>query len=176
VALARVPSDAELDLAAPVVVAAGADLDLPDDGEDLLGHVVRLEIAVGQVLDRIADAHGISAADYLVLGVIRRSPAHRSAPTAICSVLGRTTGGMSLTLDRLERAAWVRRLPDPVDRRRVVVEATDEGVRLAKAVNADLHAWEASLGATRAQRRAIGEALGLLTHLLEAHPSGPAPP
>ena len=52
-------------------------------------------------------------ADYLVLGVVRRSPGHRSAPTAICEVLGRTTGGMSLTLDRLEAAGWCAGRPTP---------------------------------------------------------------
>ena len=136
--------------------------------DGLLGHVVRLNVAVDRVLADIAGAHGISVADYLVLGVIRRSPQHRSAPTAICEVLGRTTGGMTLTIDRLVRAKLVRRLPDPTDRRRVVVEATAAGVALAKKVNADLHAWERSLGATRTQTRAIGNALGELTELIDA--------
>ncbi len=143
-------------------------LELPADDVDLLGHVVRLEILVGQVLDRIAAAAGISGSDYLVLGVVRRSPGHRSAPTAIAEVLGRTTGGMTLTLDRLERAGWVRRLPDPDDRRRVVVEATAEGLALAEEVNDGLHRWEASLGATPTQRRRLAGALGDLTELIEA--------
>ena len=145
-------------------------LDLPDGDDDLLGHVVRLEILVGQVLDRITTAHGISAADYLVLGVVRRSPHRRSAPTAICEVLGRTTGGMSLTLDRLERAGWVRRLPDPSDRRRIVVEATESGSALAASVNADLHVWESALGADAGERVALSGALARLTHLIESHP------
>ena len=142
-------------------------LELPVDDADLLGHVVRLEILVGQVLDRVAAAAGISGSDYLVLGVVRRSPGQRSAPTAIAAVLGRTTGGMTLTLDRLERSGWVRRLPDPDDRRRVVVEATAEGLALATQVNDDLHRWEASLGATPAQRRRLADALGDLTELIE---------
>ena len=57
------------------------------DADGLLGHVVRLNVAVDRVLADITGAHGISVADYLVLGVIRRSPQHRSAPTAICEVL-----------------------------------------------------------------------------------------
>ncbi|MCD9624119.1 MarR family winged helix-turn-helix transcriptional regulator [Rhabdothermincola salaria] len=145
-------------------------LDLPEGDDDLLGHVVRLEILVGQVLDRITTAHGISAADYLVLGVIRRSPEQRSAPTAICDVLGRTTGGMSLTLDRLERAGWIRRLPDPSDRRRIVVEATDAGLALATSVNADLHGWESALGVDAVERVSLAGSLARLTHLIEAHP------
>jgi DNA-binding MarR family transcriptional regulator len=35
-----------------------------------------------------------------------------------------TTGGVTTVLDRLERAGYARRRPDPQDRRRVVVEAT----------------------------------------------------
>jgi DNA-binding MarR family transcriptional regulator len=118
-------------------------LELPDDG--LLGVVVRLELAVTEVLGAIAAEFGISLADYLVLGVVRRSPGGRSAPTAISDVLGRTTGGMTLTLDRLEHAGWLRRSPDPADRRRVVVELTPAGKRLATRVNDALHAWERRL-------------------------------
>ena len=144
--------------------------------DGLLGHVVRLNVAVDRVLGDIVGASGISVADYLVLGVVRRSPDHRSAPTAICEVLGRTTGGMSLTLDRLEAAGLVRRLPDPRDRRRVVVEATPAGVDLAKRVNADLHAWEDSLDLSAAERAALGGAIGSLTGAIDAAPDPMAVP
>ncbi len=139
--------------------------------DGLLGHVVRLNIAVDRVLNDIVGAAGISVADYLVLGVVRRSPDHRSAPTAICEVLGRTTGGMSLTLDRLERAGLVRRLPDPADRRRVVVEATDEGVALAVKVNTSLHDWEDSLGVGEREHDELAAALGRLTELISRIPA-----
>jgi DNA-binding MarR family transcriptional regulator len=114
-------------------------------GDGLLGGIVRLNLAVTQVLDGITGDAGITLADYLVLGVVRGAPRQRSAPTAICDVLGRTTGGMSLALDRLEANGWVRRSPDPDDRRRVVVELTDAGLDLATRVNRALHEWEASL-------------------------------
>lgn len=138
--------------------------------DGLLGHVVRLNVVVDRVLNDIVGASSISVADYLVLGVIRRSSDHRSAPTAICEVLGRTTGGMSLTLDRLEGAGLVRRLPDPGDRRRVVVEATPSGIDLALRVNADLHAWEDSLGLTSADRSDLAGALGQLTEAIATAP------
>jgi DNA-binding MarR family transcriptional regulator len=138
--------------------------------DGLLGHVVRLNVAVDRVLSTIVGAAGISVADYLVLGVVRRSPGHRSAPTAICEVLGRTTGGMSLTLDRLQAAGLVRRLPDPADRRRVVVEATEEGVALAMRVNVELHRWEDSLATTDDERRQLAATLARLTDLIEAVP------
>lgn len=138
--------------------------------DGLLGHVVRLNVAVDRVLNEIVGASAISVSDYLVLGVVRRSPDSRSAPTAICEVLGRTTGGMSLTLDRLESAGLIRRLPDPGDRRRVVVEATNTGIDLAKQVNANLHAWEDSLGLSDTERTDLALAIGSLTAAIDAAP------
>jgi DNA-binding MarR family transcriptional regulator len=140
-------------------------LELPDDG--LLGVVVRLELAVAQALEQITAGLGLTLSDYLVLGVIRRSPGGRSAPTAISDVLGRTTGGMTLTLDRLEAAGWLRRSPDPTDRRRVVVELTTAGLDLATRVNAALHAWERSLDLP-GRPRAIVAAVEALTDAIRA--------
>lgn len=118
-------------------------LDLPEGG--LLGAIVRLDLAVSRVLEDHAARSGLTFADYLVLGVVRRSPDHRSAPTAIAQTLGRTTGGMTLTLDRLEAAGLVRRTRHAEDGRRVVVELTAKGRRIATRVNTALHEWEGAL-------------------------------
>jgi DNA-binding MarR family transcriptional regulator len=137
---------ARTDLDATTLDATGQDLpvlDLPDDG--LLGALVRVGLAVTGVLEEHAGRSGLTFADYLVLGVVRRSPDQRSAPTAIATTLGRTTGGMSLTLDRLETSGLVVRTRHPDDGRRVVVELTSSGRRLATSVNAALHEWEAAL-------------------------------
>jgi DNA-binding MarR family transcriptional regulator len=142
-----------------------SSLELPDDG--LLGVVVRLELAVTQALEAITADAGLSLGDYLVLGVVRRSPGGRSAPTAISDELGRTTGGMTLTLDRLEAAGWLRRSPDPNDRRRVVVELTARGLDLATKVNDSLHAWERRLDLP-GEPRAILDAVEALTGAIRA--------
>jgi len=41
-----------------------------------------------------------------------------------------SSAGVTSRIDRLERRGLVRRLPDPDDRRGVIVELTDEGGRL----------------------------------------------
>jgi DNA-binding MarR family transcriptional regulator len=114
-----------------------------DDG--LLGALVRLNLSVTAVLDEIAGEHGLPIADYLVLGVVRGAAGGRTSPSAIAEVLRRTTGGMSLTLDRLQAAGWIRRTRDPADGRRVVVELTRRGQAVAIEVNTALHRWERGL-------------------------------
>ena len=42
---------------------------------------------------------------------------------------GLTTGAMTTLLDRLERLGYLRRVPHPTDRRRVVVEMTEKSRR-----------------------------------------------
>jgi DNA-binding MarR family transcriptional regulator len=131
----------------------------------LLSPLTRLTLLVDAEVERIAAARGVAYADYLVLGVIRRSPAGHGRPTEMCAVLGRTTGGMTLTLDRLEAAGWVRRSADRADRRRIIVSLTPEGRRLAEAVNGELHAWEQSLTLNTADRANAG---AVLAHLIDA--------
>jgi DNA-binding MarR family transcriptional regulator len=134
----------------------------------LLSPLTRLTLLVDAEVERIAAAHGIAYADYLVLGVVRRSPGGHGRPTEMCAVLGRTTGGMTLTLDRLEAAGWVRRAADRADRRRIVVSLTTEGRRLAEAVNDELHAWEQSLALNAADRANAGDVLALLIGAVES--------
>lgn len=138
-----------------------------DDG--LLGHVMRVNLVVNRMLDDICGRQGTTPSDYLVLAVVRRSPDHRTSPTTVCEVLGRTTGGMSLTVDRLEGAGLLRRLPDPTDRRRIVLEATPRGVDLALAVNQALRDWEASLPLTPDQRLDVAAHLDQLAGAARDH-------
>ena len=58
------------------------------------------------------------------------------SPTELSEIVLRSSGGMTQILDRLERAGLVARAPDPDDRRKVLVELTDEGLRTADAANA----------------------------------------
>jgi len=123
------------------------ELGLPPDA-GLLARLVRVEMLLRNAIDEITARNAISTADYLVLAVVRRSPNGRGTPTGICELLGRTTGGMTLTLDRLEAAGRLERADDPDDRRRITVELTARGHTLVRRVNRELHRWEADLDST----------------------------
>jgi DNA-binding MarR family transcriptional regulator len=133
----------------------------------LVAKVVRLNLLVTRALEDVTSRLGISLADHLVLGVLRRSPGERATPTRICEVLRRTTGGMTLTIDRLEKAGWLARSADPSDRRRILVALTDTGRDLAIAVNAELHRWEDELGLPARSRERIDAELDALLMLFE---------
>jgi DNA-binding MarR family transcriptional regulator len=75
-------------------------------------------------LDQVAaDRYGLNRTDMRALDLIGQ--AGRLSPTALARRLGLTTGGITSVLDRLEGAGYVRRLPDPGDRRRLLVEPTE---------------------------------------------------
>jgi DNA-binding MarR family transcriptional regulator len=75
-------------------------------------------------LDEVAAArYGLNRTDMRALEILGRRGT--SQPTELARALGFTTGGVTAVLDRLERAGYVRRRPDPTDRRRLIVEVTD---------------------------------------------------
>jgi DNA-binding MarR family transcriptional regulator len=84
----------------------------------------------------VASVLGLNGTDLRVLDFLGRTgdPASfDSAPTTagdLARASGLTTGAVTAVLDRLEKAGWVERKPDPNDRRRVVVELTDKTVQM----------------------------------------------
>lgn len=66
---------------------------------------------------------GLNRTDLRALDIVGR--AGSISPTAVAQELQVTTGGMTSVIDRLERAGYVRRKPDPADRRRLLLEVTE---------------------------------------------------
>ena len=75
---------------------------------------------------------GMRLRQFLVLGYVeRQAPARQQE---LCETLMLDANNCVLLLNELEDAGWVQRRRDPADRRRHVVELTDEGRRaLARA-------------------------------------------
>lgn len=92
----------------------------------LIGSVILGLRALSTEIDRLdqvaADRYGLNRTDMRGLDLVGRSGP--IAPTELAQLLGFTTGGITTVIDRLERAGYVRRRPDPKDRRRLVIEAT----------------------------------------------------
>jgi DNA-binding MarR family transcriptional regulator len=74
----------------------------------------------------LAERLGLNPTDAKVMSLLQR----RGPTTAgeIAMSTGLTTASVTALVDRLERRSFVRRLPDPTDRRRVLVEVTEQAV------------------------------------------------
>ena len=96
--------------------------------ERLLNEVRGSQNATARFDQAVADAIGLNRTDMRIIDVLDRDgPA---AAGRLARVTGLSTGAMTTALDRLERAGYARRVRDPEDRRRVLVELTEQAGKL----------------------------------------------
>jgi DNA-binding MarR family transcriptional regulator len=97
--------------------------------DELLDEIRQSQNATDRFDQAVADALGLNRTDMRCLDVVDREgpvPAGRLAEAT-----GLTTAAITTVLDRLERAGYARRVRDPNDRRRVLVELTPAARRAA---------------------------------------------
>jgi DNA-binding MarR family transcriptional regulator len=81
---------------------------------------------------RAAERFGLNRSDLRCLDVLSHSGP--MSPTAVANAVAMSTGGLSISLGRLERAGYVRRTMDRKDRRRVTVELTRKAQRIEQQI------------------------------------------
>jgi DNA-binding MarR family transcriptional regulator len=109
--------------------AARSDLDVA--GLGVTGRLSRLGQLLADRDDAVFGRFGVARGEVGLLSALRVSgPAHRLSPTQLGRGLMLSSAGVTSRLDRLERRGLIARLPDPADRRGVIVELTEEGLRL----------------------------------------------
>ena len=75
-------------------------------------------------------AHGLEDYEYATLHFLGGcGPEHRATPREIADWQQMSPSGITGRLDALENRGFIRRIPSPVDRRKVIVELTDDGRR-----------------------------------------------
>src|SRR3954470_5388276 len=85
---------------------------------------------------------GLNRGEVGALSALRiAGPPHRLSPTRLARGLMLSSAGITSRIDRLERRGFVTRLPDPNDRRGVMIELTPAGLQ---AVDAAVTALAAS--------------------------------
>jgi DNA-binding MarR family transcriptional regulator len=94
------------------------------------GHVVAalrsLDLAIDRVRTAFAHRYRITINDSLVISHLAAN-GRRLKPSEIAARVLVTSGTMTPMLDRLEAAKFVRREPNPDDRRSIIVVLTDVG-------------------------------------------------
>jgi DNA-binding MarR family transcriptional regulator len=108
--------------------------------EDILAEVaeeLRLSGVTNDIGDQVtADHLGLNRTDTRCLDIIERLDGVSAGRLA--AEAGLSTGAVTTVLDRLERAGYARRVPDPGDRRRVLVELTPGARQLLRDLFAPL--------------------------------------
>jgi DNA-binding MarR family transcriptional regulator len=176
-------------------VATGTETELQDHIDRFLARLgeadIRLDLEVEGIVDRIGGInrriknalretlvpYGITPEDWHVLSSLRlRKEGKRSSPGALARDLELSSGAMTSRLDRLEDLGFVRRLPDPGDRRGVLVELTAEG-RAAWDAAAEVQGRKEAFFAsalTADEQRQLNALLRKLMLALEAREQGRA--
>lgn len=100
---------------------------------EALGQEMRIyQTAVDLLDEAAAESMGINRTDARCIDVIEREGSITAGRLAELS--GLTTGAVTAVVDRLEAKGLVRRTRDTDDRRRVLIEATDETLKRSTAI------------------------------------------
>jgi DNA-binding MarR family transcriptional regulator len=91
---------------------------------DLEREIRRFGIQSALLGDAIADRLGMAATDLRCLCLIEKNECVTAGEVA--ERTGLTTGAVTGLIDRLERAGFVERTRDPLDRRRVIIRLTQQ--------------------------------------------------
>jgi DNA-binding MarR family transcriptional regulator len=81
------------------------------------------QVAVDKMDEAGGRALGINRTDSRCIDIVHR--AGRISAGRLAEEAGLTSGALTAVVDRLERKGYLRRVPDPEDRRRVLVEVTE---------------------------------------------------
>jgi DNA-binding MarR family transcriptional regulator len=140
---ATAPETDQLDLQLEVWTREIPGLDRLTEG--IVERIDKLSRYFKQSMEATLGETGLPARAYWVLTRLRyQGPPYRLSAGDLAEHTGLSSGAMTNRLDRLEEAGLVRRVPDPTDRRGVLVEPTEEGHA----------AWERAVG-TAASREAL---------------------
>jgi DNA-binding MarR family transcriptional regulator len=102
------------------------DLDLEVEG--IVDRIAGLSRRIHRTMDETLADFGLDSAEHKALAaLVQAGPPHHSTPGKLARRMELSSGAITNRLDRLEEAGLVRRLPDPDDRRGVVVELTEKG-------------------------------------------------
>jgi DNA-binding MarR family transcriptional regulator len=109
----------------------GARPELEVGALQVTGRLSRIGPLLAKRQESVFSRLGLNRGEVGALSALRiAGPPHRLSPTRLGRGLMLSSAGVTSRIDRLERRGLVRRLPDPDDRRGVIVELTDQGLEV----------------------------------------------
>ena len=100
--------------------------------------ISRLLINLGKEISNLLDQRlrqaGLSEPEYKVLVSIYAAPGNVANPGDLCAGIGQSPANVTRLTDALVERDLISRIPDEQDRRRLLLQATPQGVALIKKV------------------------------------------
>ena len=137
-----------------------SDLDVSPMGT--VGRIERLSKHLERSIQETVSDFGLNGGEFDVLATLRRSgQPYQLSPTELFNTLMISSGTITHRIDRLEQANLVQRIPDPGDRRGLLVQLTDNGFNIIeKAVEAHVANLHRLLsGLEEVERQALAQLL-----------------
>ncbi len=105
------------------------DLDTSPMG--VIGRISRISRHLDQLLQKNYSLFDLNGGEFDVLATLRRAGhPYQLTPTQLFNSLMLSSGAMTNRLDRLENAGLIKRMPNPNDRRGILVTLTKQGFEL----------------------------------------------
>jgi DNA-binding MarR family transcriptional regulator len=136
--------------------------DLDTSPMSVIARISRVSRFLERRIAEVLENHGLNESQFGVLAALRRGgPPYCLSPTALYGSLLISSGAMTNRLDRLTAQGFVRRVPDPSDRRSTLVQLTPKGLRaIERAVAAHTENEQALLAPLSASdRKALADLL-----------------
>lgn len=99
-------------------------------GTEIIGRMVRMNAFIQQRVEENLSRYDLNTGDFDLLAVLRREMEEGLTPRRIQELILVSSGGLSNRMTRLEARELITRLPDPNDRRGVIVQLTETGKTL----------------------------------------------
>ncbi|TWD55796.1 DNA-binding MarR family transcriptional regulator [Agrobacterium vitis] len=97
----------------------------------LLGRLGRLREHLARNVEAVLQSHGLNSSSFDVLATLRRAGSpYQLPPSDLLATMMVTSGTMTNRIDQLEKQGLVQRLPNPQDRRSLLIALTDKGFAL----------------------------------------------
>jgi DNA-binding MarR family transcriptional regulator len=139
-------------------------------------HLARAGLLLEALQKESLGTFDLSFVEYSVLRLLARAgPTQPLSPSRLAEQVVRTTGAMTKILDRLERRGYLERVPDPSDRRALLVGLTAEGLELSEKASAAYTVVRSRAldGLAAGEIATVTAGVGRLAELLEHHQTRP---
>ncbi|EBW7589734.1 MarR family winged helix-turn-helix transcriptional regulator [Salmonella enterica] len=99
-------------------------------GLPVIARIVRMSHYISQFVDSNLARYNLNVGEFEVLAALARNPDRQLSPKELQKKILISSGGLSNRINRLEEKKYIVRIPDPTDRRGVIVRITPEGRKL----------------------------------------------